>query len=458
MDGYAGLSFWFDSLPQPAEARPPLEQNLEVDVAIVGGGYTGLWTAYYLNHADPGLSVAILEAEVCGFGASGRNGGWCSGKLAASWSRIAKSSGVAAATRLRKALEATVDEVATVAASEGIECDFDKGGTIDVARNAVQFARARAEVDAARAAGVGEEDLALLEEEDARTILDATNVVGATYTPHCAALHPARLVRGLAEAVERHGTRIFEQTAVDEVAPRTLRCGPRTVNAKTIVRATEGYTSTLPGSARAMVPIYSLMVATEPILQSTWDEIGLARRETFSDYRHLFIYGQRTKDGRLAFGGRGAPYHYGSRIARDFDRDDGVHAALHRSIVELFPQLRDVAITYRWGGPIGVPRDWYPSVVFDPKSGLASAGGYVGYGVAATNLAGRTLADLICGRESERTRFPWVNRRSRRWEPEPLRYIGVNLGIFSMRSGDRLEERTGRPSRRAAYVEHLLQS
>lgn len=458
MRTYAGLSYWFDTLPEPVEARPSLEHDLEVDVAVVGGGYTGLWTAYYLQDADPDLSVAIVEREICGFGASGRNGGWCSGKLAATWPRIARSSGAEAMTRLRRAMEATVDEVGAVAGREGIACDFEKGGTIDIARTEVQLARARAEVDAARAAGIGEEDLALLDEEQARAILDATNVLGATFTPHCAALDPARLVRGLAGAVERRGAQIFERTKVSALEPHRLRCGPRTVNAKTIVRATEGYTPTLPGAAREVIPIYSLMVATEPIPRSVWDEIGLAHRSTFSDYRHLFIYGQRTRDGRLAFGGRGAPYHYGSRTAPSFDRDDAVHSALRRSIVELFPQLHDVAITHRWGGPIGVPRDWYPSVRFDPTSGLASAGGYVGYGVAATNLAGRTLADLICARDSELVRFPWVGHRSPRWEPEPLRYVGVNLGIVSMRTGDRVEERNGRPARRAVYVERILQS
>jgi glycine/D-amino acid oxidase-like deaminating enzyme len=458
MDGYEALSLWFDSLEEPVVARPPLQHDLEVDVAIVGGGYTGLWTAYYLHEVDPNLSVAIAEREVCGFGASGRNGGWCSGKLAAPWARIAKSAGSDATTGLRKAVEATVDEVGRVAATEGIECDFEKGGTIDVARNAVQLARARAEIDDARRAGVGEEDLAFFEEDQARAILDATNVLGATYTPHCAALHPARLVRGLAAAVERRGATIYERTTVTELAPRLLRCGRRAIHAKTVVRATEGFTSTLPTARRALVPIYSLMVATEPIPQAIWEEIGLARRETFSDYRHLFIYGQRTKDGRLAFGGRGAPYHYGSRLAPGFDRDDGVHAALGRSIVELFPQLRDVEITHRWGGPIGVPRNWYPSVNFDRTSGVAWAGGYVGYGVAASNLAGRTLADLICGRDTALTHHPWVNHPTPSWEPEPLRYIGINLGISSMRSGDRREERSGRPSRRAAYVEGVLQS
>jgi glycine/D-amino acid oxidase-like deaminating enzyme len=458
VDGYQGLSLWFDSLAEPIVARPPLEHDVEVDVAVVGGGYTGLWTAYYLHEVDPNLSVAIVEREVCGFGASGRNGGWCSGKLAASWARIAKVAGGEATTRLRKAIEATVDEVGRVSADEGIECDFEKGGTIDVARNAVQLARARAEIDDARKAGVGEDDLAFFDEDQARAILGATSVLGATYTPHCAALHPARLVRGLAAAVERRGATIYEQTAVTELAPHLLSCGRRAIQAKTVVRATEGFTSTLPASRRALVPIYSLMVATEPIPQATWEEIGLSRRETFSDYRHLFVYGQRTKDGRLAFGGRGAPYHYGSRVAAGFDRDERVHVALGRAIVELFPQLRDVAITHRWGGPIGVPRNWYPSVNFDRSSGLAWAGGYVGYGVAASNLAGRTLADLICGRDTERTRYPWVNHPTPQWEREPLRYIGINLGISSMRSGDRVEERTGHPSRRATYVEGVLQS
>ncbi len=458
MNRYAAVSFWFDSLDEPIEARPALDQNLEVDVAIVGGGYTGLWTAYYLHNIDPSLHVAILEKEVCGFGASGRNGGWCSGKLAAPWARIAKSSGVAAANALRKAMEATVDEVGDVAAKEGIECDFAKGGTVEVCRNEVQLSKARAEIEEARSVGVGEEDLALLDEKRAREILDTRDVLGATYTPHCASLHPARLVRGLAAVVAARGPMIFEDTKVDEIAPHALRCGPHTVRAKAIVRATEGYTAALPRSSRRMIPVYSLMIATEPVPASTWQEIGLARRETFSDYRHLFIYGQRTKDGRLAFGGRGAPYHFGSRISPAFDRDDKVHSALRRSIVELFPQLAGVSTTHRWGGPIGIPRDWHPSVTFDEKSGLATAGGYVGYGVGASNLAGRTIADLICRRDSELVRMPWVGHRSPLWEPEPLRYIGVNLGIVAMRSGDRVEERTGRPARRADLVEHLMHS
>ena len=277
MKNYAGLSFWFDTLPEPVDARQPLDRDLDVDVAIVGGGYTALWSAHYLRNTDPSLSVAILEREVCGFGASGRNGGWCSGKLAASWPRIAKASGNDATTRLRRAMEATVDEVATVATKEGIDCDFAKGGTIDLARNEVQLARARSEVGAARAVGVGEEDLALLGEKDARAILDATERPRRDVHAALRFVASGTPRGGLADAVERGGARIFEQTTVDEFAPHVLRCGPRTVKAKWVVRATEGYTAALLGAARAMMPIYSLMVATEPIPQSFWDGIGLAR-------------------------------------------------------------------------------------------------------------------------------------------------------------------------------------
>jgi len=455
---YARLSYWLDSLPESLTPRRSLDRDVDCDVAIVGGGYTGLWTAYYLREADRTLRVAVIEREICGFGASGRNGGWCSGRIAASWPRIAKESGVESATRMRRAMEATVDEVGRIAKLESIDCDFQKGGTVDAARTEVQLGRARAEVEQARAVGIGPEDFALLDAERASAMLGAEAIMGGTYTPHCAAIHPARLARGLAEVAERNGVRIFERTPVDRIDLRMLRCRGGTVRAPVIVRATEGFTATLRGLRRQLVPLYSLMIATEPLPASTWESIGLARRETFSDYRHLFIYGQRTADGRLAFGGRGAPYHFGSTVISRHDSDVRVHRALARTLVALFPALKGIEITHRWGGPIGVPRDWYPSVGFDPESGLAWANGYVGYGVAAANLAGRTLADLIVNRDSELTRLPWVDHHSRQWEPEPLRFAGVNLGLYCMRSADRIENRTGRPARRAAVFERLLQS
>ncbi len=212
----------------------------------------------------------------------------------------------------------------------------------------------------------------------------------------------------------------------------------------------------MPGEKRTLVPVYSLMVATEPLGDAFWDRAGLEARATFTDYRHMIIYGQRTADGRIAFGGRGAPYHFGSNVRPSFDSTPAVHALLRQTLVDLFPALDESRFTHAWGGPLGIPRDWHSSVGFDPRLGLAWAGGYVGDGVATTNLAGRTLADLITGSDSDLTHLPWVNHRSRPWEPEPLRWLGVNAGLWTMKLADRTEERKGHPSRLARQMERLL--
>ena len=321
-------------------------------------------------------------------------------------------------------MRATVDEVARVAAAEGIDADLAKGGTIVLARNRAQWTRARAEVADARRWDRDEDDLRLLDRAEARSVLRGSRTVGATYTPDCLALHPARLVRGLAEAVERRGVTIHEQTRVTSIRSGTVETTRGRVRAGTVVRATEGYTPTLAGEKRTVVPVYSLIIATEPLSAAVWDEIGLARRETFSDHRHLVIYGQRSADDRLVFGGRGAPYHLGSRIRPEFDRDDRVFARLHSTLTDLFPVLAGTRVSHAWGGALGIPRDWCASVGFDPSTGLGWAGGYVGDGVSTTNLAGRTLRDLVLGRDTDLTRLPWVGHRSPAWEREPLRWLG----------------------------------
>jgi glycine/D-amino acid oxidase-like deaminating enzyme len=451
------LSYWRDSLPAPPR-RPPLAGDLEVDVAIVGAGYTGLWTAYYLASSDPGLRVAVLEREVAGFGASGRNGGWCSALFPASTTKLARMSERDAAIAMQRAMRATVDEVASVVQAEGIDCHWAKGGTVVVARSPLQLARAEEEVSEARSFGFGEEDLRLLGAGEAQGLLGATGVLGGTWTPHCAAIHPLLLARGLAGAVERLGVELFEGTAVTSIEPRLARTANGLVRARHVVRATEGYSPALPGLRRAIAPVFSLMIATEPLSEEQWAAVGLARRETFSDHRNVIIYGQRTADGRLAFGGRGAPYHFGSRVRPRFDREPAVFAKLRRVLVELFPVLEGVRVTHTWGGPLGVPRDWCASVGLDRSTGLAWGGGYVGDGVGTSNLAGRTLADLIAGRDSELVRLPWVGHRSRPWEPEPLRWLGVNGALRLALWADRSEARTGRPSRAAAALGRLIDS
>jgi glycine/D-amino acid oxidase-like deaminating enzyme len=296
----------------------------------------------------------------------------------------------------------------------------------------------------------------LLSPAQARERVGATGVLGGTYTPHCAAVDPARLVRGLADVVERRGVRIYEQTQVLGLGPGVVTTTRGTVRAGTVVRATEGYTRTLEGHERDVIPVYSLMIATEPLGDSFWAEHGLADRETFADDRHLVIYGQRTQDGRMAFGGRGAPYHFGSTIRPEYDRDDTVHESLRRTLVELFPALSDAAVSHRWGGPLGITRDWFSSVGMDPTTRVAWAGGYVGDGLSTTNLAGRTLRDLIVGDATDLTALPWVNHRSRKWEPEPFRYVGINAGLRLAGTADRAEERVGRATWHSKALDKLV--
>jgi glycine/D-amino acid oxidase-like deaminating enzyme len=414
-------SFWLDALG-PIERRPPLPGDRVADVVIAGGGYTGLWTAYYLAKAAPRLSVVVLEAEYCGFGASGRNGGWASGLFPVSEEKLARRYGAARASAMHRALAGAVDEVGRAAAAEGIDCHFAKGGTISLARTPAQLRRART------AEG-------FVGPEQARAVCGATGVLGGVFSPDCAALHPARLVRGLADAVEARGVKIFEGTRVRRISRGVVETGHGTVRAGTVVRALEGYTARLAGHRRALAPVYSLMIATEPLPASDWERIGLARRSTFSDERHMIIYGQRTADDRLAFGGRGAPYHFGSRIEPGYDLVPAVFDGLRNTLTEMFGIRPE--ITHRWGGPLGIPRDWMPSVGLG--DGLAWAGGYVGDGVAAANLAGRTLTDLILGAETGLTALPWVGHRSRRWEPEPIRWLGINAALRATHLRDALE-------------------
>ena len=443
-------------MPGTLAPGDPLPGDTQADVAIVGAGFTGLWTAYYLARRDPSLRIVVCEREIAGFGASGRNGGWCSALFPASLAKLNRMAGRDAAVAMQRAMYATVDEVGTVAAAEGIDCHWAKGGTVSLARSAVQLERAKAEVAEMRDYGFGEEDLTLLTEREARGRLGATGVLGGTYTPHCAAIHPARLVRGLAQVVRDRGVKLFERTPVTEITPGKLVTTRGTVTAEYVIRATEGYTPGLPGLHRAVIPVYSLMIATEPLPDAVWDTVGLAGRPTFSDGRHLLIYGQRTADGRLAFGGRGAPYHLGSAVRPSFDQVPAVFTALRRTLGELFPALGDVAVTHTWGGPLGIARDWCASAGLDRATGLGWAGGYVGDGLATTNLAGRTLADLILDKGSDLTRLPWVNHRSRSWEAEPLRWLGINAGLHTMGWADRSELRSGRPSRAAQVMRRFL--
>jgi glycine/D-amino acid oxidase-like deaminating enzyme len=436
---YRELSFWHETAGDLAP-RAGLDGDAETDVAIVGGGLTGLWTAWYLLERDPRLRVVVLEKEIAGFGASGRNGGWCSALFPRSTASLERAHGTDAALAMRRAMIDTVGEVGRVTADAGIDCDYASGGTIAYARSAVQKRAALAEIAEAERYGVDE--IRWLDAGD----VHAAGALGASLDRHCARLHPGKLVRGLAAALEARGVRILEQTEVTGVGSGRVETTRGVVSAEHIVVATEGYTATLPTTRRRILPLYSLMIATEPLPPAFWDAIGIAHGQTFTDYRHLLIYGQRTADDRFAFGGRGARYHWGSAIRSEYDRVPRVFDHLRRTLVDLFPAAVDAAVTHRWGGPLGVPRDWHASVAYDPATRIGRAGGYVGDGLSTTNLAGRTLADLIAGADTDLTRLPWVGHRSPDWEPEPLRFLGANAGMLAMSAADVEERVTGRRS------------
>ena len=460
------LSLWWDCLPgdERERVRPMLDRSDQFDVVIVGAGFTGLWSAYYLSGRRPDLRIAVLEAETAGFGASGRNGGWCSGLLPLDLDSVAKRSSREAALAMQRAAQQSVDEVGAVAAAEGIDARFAKGGYLRFARSPLQADRLQAALKYERAWEQTDDDVRWLDRSAARERLGADGVFGALWSRHCAAVDPARLVRGLAATVEGRGVALFERTPVTRITEHAVTTPYGEVRAQVVVQATEGYTRSLAGQRRRLLPMYSMVIATEPLPPSFWDDVGWEHRDTFNDERRFLVYAQRTVDDRIVFGGRGAPYHLGSKIAAGFDHEPAVYDALQLSLLEFFPQLADAAITHRWGGVLGIPRDWWPSVVHDPATGAITAGGYAGDGVALTNLAGRTVAALAdestSGTKLERSpadqtllSLPWVGHHSPAWEPEPLRWLGINVGMRLAESIDSSEDRRGRP---AVLRDHLM--
>lgn len=455
-------SLWLDQLAGPINARPSLAGDTDVDVAIIGGGYSGLWSADALLRTDPALRVLVIEREMVGFGASGRNGGWCVGELAGGLGGAVATWGRKAGISMTKAIIDTVEEIGRVITAEGIECGFEPGGVLRLARTEPQLRRQRDEIDEYRLHGFGDDVLRSLSSGEATDRLSATEVLGGLHYAPGARVQPAQLVRGLAGVVERLGGTIVEHTAAIDVRPGSLAARPSVitdhgvVRADVVVRATEAYTRDLPGLRRALVPLYSLMVATEPLDASAWESIGLRRYETFADDRRMVIYGQRTTDDRIAFGGRGAPYRFGSGIDPVTESASGVHDRIAAALVELLPQLDGVEITHRWGGVLGVPRDWRPSVGLDRSTGLAWTGGYVGEGVAAANLAGRTIADLVVRPDSQLAALPWVQHRSPRWEPEPLRWAAINGARRLAGWTDDRESDRGRTPRLASVLDRIM--
>lgn len=437
------VSFWMD----PSPARAPLAGDARADVAIVGAGYTGLWTAWYLKRARPDLDVRIVEARYAGFGASGRNGGWLTGGMAWDPARYAATHGAEATRAFIAAMRDTVPEVIRVARAEGIEADILETAELLVVHTPPQMERLRAEAHERQEWG---EDVRLLDAAETAARIRLPGALGALELPGVARVQPGKLVQGLAAAVERLGVPIYEDTRALSLRSGAVVTDRGTLSAPIVLRCTEGYTAALQGESRTWLPLNSSQIVTEPLPQALWDRIGWQGGELLGTADNLFAYCQRTADGRIALGARGQPYRYGSAIDWDGRADPATVARLVAMRDRLFPALAGQPVAAAWGGVLGAPRDWCATVGLDSGTGLGWAGGYVGVGVSTSNLAGRTLADLALGRDTRLTRLPWVGRKPPKWEPEPIRWLAVRSMYRLYAAADRAEARSGRPSRLGA--------
>ncbi|WP_127105031.1 NAD(P)/FAD-dependent oxidoreductase [Pararhodobacter zhoushanensis] len=447
------LSFWYADIGLPTDRRAPLPGDTDCDVAIIGAGYTGLWAAYYLKQQDPGLRVTVLEKHFAGYGASGRNGGWLSGGFAWNQERYAQTSSPEAVRRMVAAMMGTVDEVIRVAEHEGIDADIRRCDELMVATNPAQLERLRAEAAHRTQWGEGERVFEL-DAEATRARINIPGALGAMGISGVARIQPAKLVRGLAQAVERLGVTIHEETEVTGIAAGHVTTNRGTVRAPIILRCTEGFTATLPGLDREWLPMNSAQIVTEPLSPEIWAQIGWDGHEILGDFDHTYCYCQRTREGRITVGARGIPYRFGSAIDRDGTPDAETVRRLTAILHRHFPAARQAKIDHAWCGVLGVPRDWCATVGLG-ADGIGWAGGYVGVGVSTSNLAGRTLAALALGTGGPLTTLPWVNRRPKAWEPEPLRWMGVRAMYRLYAMADRAEAAGGPPSRLAAWGNRL---
>ncbi len=374
MKDYRTYSFWLETSGDDLTPRPPLDGSTDVDVAILGAGFTGLWTAYHLLLRDPSLNVAVVEAEIAGFGASGRNGGWCFSGFPVSPLALKERYGVDAARAVSLAMYDSVDDVGRVCREEGIDAHYAKGGELEIARAPYDLPKLQKMYDEFRAIGL-EDHYQLLDAGETEKRIRVARAVGSFWNKEGAAVQPARLARGLARAVERRGGRIYEQTRVTDytegLSPKLVT--PRgEVRARTVVLAGEAYLSRLPKLRRQIIPLTSHIVLTEPLSDEQWAQIGWERREVVGGFGTKGGYLNHTADGRIAFGAYRAQYPFNARITDALDRNEEIFAHARKAALDWFPRLEGVRFTHAWGGVFGVPRDRMPVMWYDRQRGIAT--------------------------------------------------------------------------------------
>lgn len=457
---YGRYSFWLETSGDDLTPRPPLDGSISVDVAILGAGFTGLWTAYYLLQRDPSLKIAIVEAEIAGFGASGRNGGWCYSGFPFPTTQMKEQYGVETARAVQLAMYDSIDDIGRVCQEEEIDAHYAKTGVLNLARADYELPGLQERYESYASMGLGDH-YELLDAAQTAERVRVARTVGAFRHKEGATIQPARLARGLARAVERHSATIYEQTRVTDYIPGPL---PRldtphgNISAKAIVLAGEAYLSQLPRLRRQIIPMTSHMVLTEPLSDDLWQQIGWEQREVIGASGTMAGYLNHTADGRIAFGPYRAKYPLRSQITDALDLQEDIFAHGRRATFDWFPMLKDAGVrfTHAWGGVFGRPRDRMPMMTYDRRTGIATGRGYSGQGVGTANLSGRVLADLITEADTELTHLPMTIHHSHNWEPEPLRWLGISYVRRSMRRLNEQIERTGRYPEKRTLAQRLF--
>ena len=430
MSDWASKSFWLGDTPY--QENPALEEDIRADVAIVGAGFTGLSTAYYLRQADPSLRVVVLESDVVGYGASGRNGGFAMTLMGLTLPLTVRRFGKEKARQAHDFGVRAVRHVGELVEKQGIDCDYEKNGLLTVATNPAQVDRLQAEIRLAHELGV--EGVRWLAAGELREEVLSPLYLGARAAEECALVNPAKLTRGLKNLAEGAGVEVYERTPVEaaHLRPRIRLETPQgSVAAQKVVFATNAFTQRFPQLHSKAFPIFTYIVLTEPLSQQQLSSIGWGNRQGIEDARNLIHYYRLTADNRLLMGGEDAIYYYGGKVG--IDEHWPTFEDLERTIRETFPGLADIGISHRWGGPVSVPIDFFPAMGYlGGDRRVIYNLGCVGHGVALANMAGQILRDLVREQETELTDLFFVNRRVIPLPPEPIRFAvvqGIRRGM-----------------------------
>ena len=428
MDKYGSDIFWLETKTDPPER--PLSTSEQADVVIVGGGFTGLWTAYALKREDPGLDVVILEANEIAHGASGRNGGFAMTLLDMSLSHLVDNYGVDAARAAYRAVSTSVDSIGATCNEHNIDCDYHKGGLLEVATNSAQKQRIERDLEAHEKLGM--EGVRPLTDSQCQDLVHSPTYVGGYLEDACAIVNPAQLARGLKRLVLSLGVRVFENTpgvlAKDaDGGKMSVKTDEGEVTAEHAVLTTNAWARHFPQFRRKVIPLYTYIVLTEPLTEEQWATVGWQGRHGIEDKRNYVHYYRPTADGRILWGGSDGIVYRNLNIRPQLDRNEAVFSQLEMTFCRTFPQLKDVTFTHRWGGPVAITIPFVPYFGTLAKGNIHYGFGYNGHGVAPSHTGGLILRDLVLGRKTDFTDLLFVRSSEKLFPPQPILWLGAAI-------------------------------